>query len=245
MILNLQVPQSWSELTQEQLQYACFLLSSGHYEADQVKALAIIRWGKLQPKTYTPDGLQVQTEQGEQVVIRSEQLAGLLPLMDWLMAVPERPVRWEKVQGCEAFRADLQGLPFEQYLTLENLYQGYIHTKNFLLLDEMTPMLYGKKLHLTAAEAHGVFLWIASVKKHFAERFPHFFVLSPVESEQVDAATYNRLRRAMNMQIRALTQGDITKEKEILQMDTWRALTELDAQAEEYEQIKNKYPHVK
>ena len=241
MILNLQVPQSWSELTQEQLHYACFLLSSGHYEADQVKALAIIRWSKLQPKAFTPEGLQVSTEQGQQCVIRSEQLAGFLPLMDWLMAVPERPVRLEKVQGCEAFAADLQGLPFEQYLALENLYQGYIHTKNFLLLDEMTPMLYGKKLHLSAAEAYGMFFWFASVKRMFAMRFPHFFVPSPVSGDEVDGATFEKLYRAMNLQIRALTKGDITKEKEILAMDTHRALVELNAQAEEYEDLKKQY----
>lgn len=241
MILNLQVPQSWSELTQEQLHYACFLLSSGHYEADQVKALTIIRWSKLQPKAFTPDGLQVSTEQGQQCVIRSEQLAGFLPLMDWLLAVPERPVRLEKVQGCEAFAADLQGLPFEQYLALENLYQGYIHTKNFLLLDEMTPMLYGKKLHLTATEAYNVFLWFAGVKRMFAMRFPHFFVPSPVSGDEVDGATFDKLYRAMNLQIRALTKGDITKEKEILAMDTHRALVELNAQAEEYEDLKKQY----
>lgn len=241
MILNLQVPQSWSELTQEQLHYACFLLSSGHYEADQVKALTIIRWSKLQPKAYSPDGLQVQTEQGQQCVIRSEQLAGFLPLMDWLMAVPERPVRLEKVQGCEAFAADLQGLPFEHYLALENLYQGYIHTKNSLLLDEMTPMLYGKKIHLTATEAYSVFLWFASVKRMFAMRFPHFFVPSPVSSDEVNGATFDKLYRAMNLQIRALTKGDITKEKEILAMNTHRALVELNAQAEEYEDLKKQY----
>ena len=41
----------------------------------------------------------------------------------------------------------------------------------------------------------------------------------------------------MYVLIRALTKGDITKEKEILSLDTWRALTELNAQAKEYKQI--------
>ena len=41
----------------------------------------------------------------------------------------------------------------------------------------------------------------------------------------------------MNAQIRALTKGDVTKEKEILAMDCWRALTELDAQAQEYQEL--------
>ena len=42
----------------------------------------------------------------------------------------------------------------------------------------------------------------------------------------------------MNMQIRALTGGDITKEKEVLKMDCWRALTELDAKALDAIEIK-------
>lgn len=41
----------------------------------------------------------------------------------------------------------------------------------------------------------------------------------------------------MNAQIRALTKGDVTKELEILALDTWRALTELNAQAKEYQQL--------
>lgn len=39
--------------------------------------------------------------------------------------------------------------------------------------------------------------------------------------------------------IRALTGGDITKEERILKMDTWRALTELDAKARESERLKS------
>lgn len=50
-----------------------------------------------------------------------------------------------------------------------------------------------------------------------------------------------RLQDSMDAQIRALTKGDITKERDILNMDTWRALTELDALAREYEEINRKY----
>ena len=104
----------------------------------------------------------------------------------------------------------------------------------------MSSNFYGKRLELTATEAYSIFLWVASVKQLFANRFPHFFVPSPIyESKEEDEhALYNRLRAARNLQIRALTKGDITKEKEIYEMDTWRALTELDAQAEEYNELK-------
>ena len=45
----------------------------------------------------------------------------------------------------------------------------------------------------------------------------------------------------MNAQIRALTKGDITKEAEVLKMDVWRALTELDAIAYENQELDRKY----
>ena len=45
-------------------------------------------------------------------------------------------------------------------------------------------------------------------------------------------------QEAMDAQIRALTKGDVTKEAEVLQLDTWRALTELNAQAKEYEELR-------
>ena len=56
---------------------------------------------------------------------------------------------------------------------------------------------------------------------------------------------HEQLVRSMNTQIRALTKGDITKEKEILAMDVYRALTELDAQAEEYNELKRMQGHGK
>ena len=47
----------------------------------------------------------------------------------------------------------------------------------------------------------------------------------------------SRIEDAVNAQIRALTKGDVTKEAEVLALDTHRALTELNAQAREYKQL--------
>jgi hypothetical protein len=228
-VINIIVPSSWGELTQKQLRYACFLLSSMQYEPDQIKSLCIIRWGRLSREQLS--------------VISPEQIAPFLPVMDFLFQIPDMPVRLERIGGAQAVNEQLKGMPFQHYLVIENMYQGYIRTKQMRLIEDMTPLLYGERLNLSAEEAYSIFLWVASVKQLFARRFPHFFVSSPVEKQEQDI--HATLRRSMNMQIRALTKGDITKEKEILAMDVWRALTELDAQAEEYEQLKKQYPNVR
>lgn len=224
MTIHITVPASWQELDPRQLHYACFLLSAGHYAPEQIKALCLIRWGKLTEK---------QLE-----VLRPEQVAAFLPMMDWLLEIPKMPVCLPVLQKHEAvYDAKLHGLPFEQWLFIENQYQGYLHRKDIAFLNAVAGVLYGTGLHLSAPEAYSVFLWIASVKQYFANRFTHFFVPAPVGQEE-EGNIHQKLVRAMNTQIRALTKGDITKEKEILAMDVYRALTELDAQAEEYNELK-------
>lgn len=227
MRIDITVPTDWHELDQRQLHYACFLLSSGHYTPDQIKALCIIRWGKL---------TQEQLE-----VLKPEQIAAFLPTMNWLTEVPSTPVCLEKIQGRETQEnTDFQGLRFEDWLIIEASYQGYLRHKEISFLNDISRILYGKRLELSATEAYSVFLWVASVKQLFANRFPHFFVPSPIDEnkQESDREVYEKLRSARNLQIRALTKGDITKEKEIYEMDCWRALTELDAQAEEYNELK-------
>ena len=49
------------------------------------------------------------------------------------------------------------------------------------------------------------------------------------------------MRAVMNAQIRALTGGDVTKEREVLSMDCWRALTELNEKAREQQEFNQKY----
>ena len=72
----------------------------------------------------------------------------------------------------------------------------------------------------------------------FANMFRHF--LKPVSTDESmpSLPSLQQLQESMNAQIRALTGGDITKEREVLKMDCWRALTELDAKAKDYEDMR-------
>ena len=76
--------------------------------------------------------------------------------------------------------------------------------------------------------------WWAQVKGMFGDLFPHFFKTAGA----ADGSEAPDMRTIMDNQIRALTGGDITKEKDVLDMDVWRALTELDAKAKEAEDFK-------
>ncbi len=84
-------------------------------------------------------------------------------------------------------------------------------------------------------------MWYSRIKSVFAEQFPYFFKSGNNSEEDSD---YNFVT-AMNAQIRALTDGDITKEQEVLHMDTWRALTELNEKAREAEEYQKRLKDIK
>jgi hypothetical protein len=84
---------------------------------------------------------------------------------------------------------------------------------------------------------------VAALKNFLAQRFNDFFQPLTDGSENLLGRAPNlgaQLQESMDAQIRALTKGDITKEQEILALDTWRALTELNAQAKEYKELNAK-----
>ena len=182
-------------------------------------------------------------------VLAAEQVERATHALDWLDSVPTLPVRLAKIGSHRAIDAQFQGVPFETFIVCDNLYQGYLATKQDSLLDELAAHLYDtSRIKLDEAERVNVFYWFASLKTFFAKVFKHFF--QPIDNAsdangnmfEQEQSQFEVLQNAVNAQIRALTKGDITKEQQVLSLDTWRALTELDAQAREYEEMNRKYP---
>jgi hypothetical protein len=246
MTINLNVPKGWHELTQKQLRYLLFLLSEA-YTATAIKTLCLFRWTSLRVLNYADDGILLQLNK-TQFFINALQIAEAVSSLSWMDGLPKIPVRIESIGKHHALKADFQGVPFETFIVCENLYQGFLHTKNEDLLRQMAAHLYGShRVRPNKAERVGVFYWFASLKDYLARSFPNF--LQPAgrsTDSNLLGGTPNigrRLQESMNAQIRALTKGDITKESTVLKMDTWRALTELDALAREYDEFNRKYKH--
>lgn len=233
MKLNLTVPTCWQELTQKQLRYVYYLLAEG-YSKEALQTHCLCRWSGLEIICPEGDGYSVRHNFNRHHVT-ALQVAEVLSHLDWLQQLPIVPVRLSEIQGHAAVRADLQGVTFEQYLMLENLFQGYLVTKNLSLFDDTTEILYGTQLKLLPEEQVSIFYWLSTVKQQFARRWNYFY--QPADGTQPQDMQ-EHLQNLMDTQIRALTKGDITKEAEVLSMDVHRALTELNAQAKDYEELK-------
>lgn len=242
--LNLTLPTSWSELTQEQLRNVYVLMvRCGNAEVawQRVAALCIRKWSDIQ--VISPYGRNWLIRVGEkEYVMDSQEFAQICHTLEWLKEIPAEPVRLDHIDGATAMPPDpTYDLTLEQWLSCENLYQGYQYTQDSELLRQIAAILYSKEnILLSPSEEISIFYWWSSVKQMVAYMFPYFFRPAPVNSS--DTPDADSVRRSVDAQIRALTKGDISKEDQILSMPAIRALTELDAQAREYEELNRKYP---
>ena len=243
--INLTVPTSWEKLSEKQLRYVFGLIAHG-FAIQQIKTYCLFRWS----------GMDVMQKYGnkwwckhgkKEFLLTTAQVNAAVKSMDWLDSLPASPVRLRRIGKFRAVAADFQEVPFETFIICDNLYQGYLATKQDEILDQMAVHLYGSpNVEPSPKERVCNFYWFASLKEMFARQFKHFF--RPVTADNggnmigQEKSQYELLNESVNAQIRALTKGDVTKEKEVLAIDTWRALTELDALAKEYEDFNKKYP---
>ena len=242
--INITLPTSWSELTQEQLRNVYVLMVRyGNAEVawQSVAASYVRKWGDIQVISPYGSNWLIRVECRE-YVMDTQEFARVCLTLEWLKEIPAEPVRLNHIDGATAMPPDpTYDLTLEQWLACENLYQGYQCTLDPAHLRSMAAMLYRKEdICLTPSEEISIFYWWSSVKLMVSSMFPHFFKPAPVKTD--DIPDIDTVRRSVDAQIRALTKGDISKEEQILSMPAIRALTELDAQAREYEELNRKYP---
>lgn len=235
--IDLIVPQGWHELNDKQLRYA-FGLIAKEFTFNEIKTLCLFRWSGLTIR-HRHNADFVCRLRRQDFIVSADQIAEMLPALDWLDTIPPQPVCISRIGRHRSFSPDFSEVPFEKFIVCDNLYQGYLATKSDDLLVQIASILYQSPIpiSLSPAERISVFYWFASVKGYFAQRFNHLFQPQAQSDNLLGSnaqPTGAQIQQSVDAMIRALTKGDITKEREILALDTHRALTELDAQAREF-----------
>ena len=253
-VLHLSCPRSWKEMSQEQLHYALHVIGCGMYSSVEGRTLMLLRFTGIEAEKKTPYGwactVTVAKDNGKQrkhhFFLQSWQVQDMIRQLEFVDGYETFDVRLESVGGFKAVDALLHGVRFWDYLNMEKYYQGYLSTKEKKYVLGMARLLYPDSRfssgigisEIDDAETTNCVMWFSYVKKQFSRFFRHFFKPAPVsEGKAVDWI------EQMNAQVRALTDGDITKEQAVYDKDCWRALTELDAKAREAEEFRKKYPN--
>lgn len=244
-VLRLTCPRSWKEMTQEQLHYALHIIGCGMYSSVEGRTLMLLRFTGIEVKEKTPYGwactVTVIKENGKQrkhhFFMQSWQVQDMIQQLEFVDSYEAFDVRLESIGGFKAVDGLLHRVMFQDYLNMEKYYQGYLATKQQRYALGLAKLLYpGGVTAIDDAELTNCIMWYSYVKKQFSKHFRHFFRPAPEGGKAVDWT------EQMNAQIRALTDGDITKEDAVFKKDCWRALTELDAKAREAEEFRKKYP---
>lgn len=238
--INFIVPQGWHELSDKQLRYVYQLLAN-EFATDEVKTLCLLQWSGTKVIGRQDSGAYLLKKGKILFEVTPLTLAELLPHLEWLGSLPTVPVRISKINRQHALPADFSEVPFETFIICDNLYQGYLQTQNDELLDQLGATLYGKSMTFKPYERINIFYWFAALKDTFSRKFPDFFQpINAATGGNLLGSSASSVEDAVNAQIRALTKGDVTKEAEVLALDTHRALTELNAQAREYKELNAK-----
>ena len=246
--MNIILPENWRGLTDRQLLDFFTLLSKDH-SFEEILTLCLLRWGNLRVLRRLPSGdylVKQRAKPKTQAVLSLRQIHNATNTLAFLKSFPPFPTRITQIGRAKAITADFQGVPFSTFISVDNYYQGFLQTQDYDLLRQAAMLLYPNVTYdrLTTTHCLMVFYWITSLKQYLARLFPHFLQSVPRDPDNLldtsATAFGDTLRAAVNAQIRALTGGDITKENSVLEMDTWRALTELDAKAKECEDLKRK-----
>ena len=244
--MNIILPENWRGLTDRQ-QLDFFTLLSNDHSFEEILTLCLLRWGNLRMLRRLPSGdylVKQRAKPKTEAVLSLRQIHNATNTLVFLKSFPPFPTRIAHVGKARAITADFQGVPFSTFISVDNYYQGFLQTQDYDLLRQAATLLYPNVTHDRLSTAHClmVFYWITSLKQYLARLFPHFLQSVPRDPDNLlgtsATAFGDTLRAAVNAQIRALTGGDITKETAVLEMDTWRALTELDAKAKECEDMK-------
>lgn len=245
-VLHLTCPRSWKEMTEEQLRYALHVIGCGLYSSVEGRTLMLLRFCSIEVTRKTPYGwacsLPICSSDGKKqrrhhFFLQSWQVQDMIKQLEFVDSYEAFDVRLESIQGFKAVDPLLHRVMFQDYLNMEKYYQGYLATKEQRYAIGLAKLLYpGGVKAIDDAELTNCVMWFSYVKKQFSKSFRHFFKPAPDGGKSVDWV------EQMNAQIRALTDGDITKESAVLEKDCWRALTELDAKAREAEEFRKKYP---
>ena len=237
--IDFKIPESWSQLSDKQLRLVYSLLAANMSDVD-IKVLCLLNWSNTEVIGRQSSGSYLMKQANVLFETTPLALAELIQLMDWLGQLPKVPVRLQRIKRHNALPANFTGVPFEIFIICDNLYQGYLMTRNEEILEQLGATLYSHSISFSPAERVSIFYWFAALKDFLANRFADFFQPMAGADGNLLGASPKSIEDSMNAQIRALTKGDVTKEKEILAIDTIRALTELNALAREYKELNSK-----
>lgn len=247
--VQVSLPKSWHILNFRQAQIIGKFLAGG-LTTVAARAAAFFALADIQILATAGDGKSYlcRLRHGDRRIFRLsvDEALDFSTEIEWIFTPPVMP--WQPPLSAylskrvSPWQPDFGNMMFGKYLELDSLLMGYIVGKRREMLGLLTASLFAPTSRsvdrvMTAPWLQMLALtWMLSVKNYLYTRFPNLF---PQGEGDGDIPDPKAVRRAVDVQIRALTKGDATKEEQVLHLNLYRALAELDAQAREAYELNN------
>ena len=245
MELHLNIPTATSQLTSRQFRFISNLFLMYYSEREfllkaflYLSGLKFVHW-----KEADDDGARWFKHDycKETFLIEPSILVPLSEKCRFLFHGGEyQPLHWIKMARARHYR--LFNATLDEYLMAENYFFAYVETKKEDHLDNLISVLYrypwqqwnSSKIQLRAlkfrtvdpAVKNSVFMWYVGFRGFVPKRCPNLF------SGKGSSGKIN-IRNYINGIIHQLTEGDITRKRNLLKQPAWDALDELEQRAYE------------
>jgi len=238
--IHLSAPRNFGEMTEKELRYLVALLVAGQTEK-QIHVKCFIRFTGIKTIMNVDDIYYfVKPKMKGFFKLTSEQVSFFASEFKFLTSRYIGITPFKRI-GFYAHPADklLRDISFAKYFEAENHYQAYIFRKEEKYLVKLLAVLYSAPekymlRHATADDLTMCLLWFMGIKEHFARKFKYLFgKVQGNEDEEDGEPIPPNMYEIITNQVRMLTEGDITKNKQVLSSPTWDALTELDNKCRE------------
>lgn len=250
MKVELTVPRSYAELTENQLRYIAILQLAGS-TAEDICVKCFIRFSGIRAVGKIGNVyFFAKKEMRRLFTMNLEEVMFFARKMEWITKnhIGIQPVKCGKYKPVDKW---LRDTTFIQYVDAENYYQAYIHTKNVDFLYKMMAVLYQPAARYNDLKVNALsryfkrrgevekqlaLMWMVGIKSYFSKKFTYLFAREAGGED--DETTFPDMAEIINNQLRILTSGDITKRMQVLEANTIDALSELNEKCREYEQLK-------
>lgn len=247
--VELTSPKNYGELSQKQLIYLTALMLSGQSE-EQIRIKCFLKFSGIKIIAKHRGLYSCKKNAGKELfTISAEQVMFFSKKFDWMFRDFKGIQPITKIgcyMACDKF---FRNLKFEDYLMAENHYQAYIFTKDNKHLVNLMSVLYRKggsqnnhssvryiKFLSSPVQRQITLMWMVGVKEFLSEKFTYLFVRVNQEMDENPKAP--DMFKIMTDQVRMLTNGDLTKNEQVLKSNTWDALNEMNEKCKEIEQLK-------
>ena len=240
--IDLRVPDSWNTMTQDQLRFF-FLMLNVEDSMESVKTRCFLKWSGINVVGKNKRSGQFLLRKGRHFFsASSDDVWQWMKCLEYLDSIPKLPAVLTSYDGHISVDPLFKDVSFGTYLSCVAVWSDMVKSPNIDVekFRRLISYLYGFIPRKIRYEFVGcVIFWMSSIQEFFSRKFSDLF--APVNSDGQGSlgSASSSFQKSMDAMIRALTKGDVLKEKDVLNVDVWRALTELNAIAAESKHIKD------